>query len=195
MRHEDGTTVTHASIKAIADWLLQRKSDQEVAFRPVRVLMQDFTGVPAVVDLAAMRDAIKRLGGDPEKINPLSPVDLVIDHSVQVDEAGTQTALAVNARLEMERNHERYRFLRWGQKAFNNFQVVPPDTGICHQVNLEFLARTVWSETVNGQKTAFQIPLWVQTVIRPWSMVWVCWAGVWVGLKRKRPCWVSHFPC
>ncbi len=154
LRNEDGTTVTAANIQSLTDWLTHRKSDQEVAFRPIRVLMQDFTGVPAVVDLAAMRDAIKRLGGNPEKINPLSPVDLVIDHSVQVDEAGTQTALAFNAHLEMERNHERYRFLRWGQEAFNNFQVVPPDTGICHQVNLEFLAKTVWQQTINGETFA-----------------------------------------
>jgi len=155
LRNEDGKQVTKEDIHAIADWVKNKKSDREIAWRPARVLMQDFTGVPAVVDLAAMRDALKKLGGNPELINPLSPVDLVIDHSVQVDEAGTKTALAKNSHLEMERNQERYSFLRWGQTAFNNFRVVPPDTGICHQVNLEFLAKTVWTETINGKKIAY----------------------------------------
>lgn len=151
LRHEDGISVTKHDIQAIAEWLKTKTSNQEIAYRPARVLMQDFTGVPAVVDLAAMRDAIKKMGGDPEKINPLSPVDLVIDHSIQVDEFITKNAFVVNAQLEMKRNHERYEFLRWGQKAFQNFRVVPPDTGICHQVNLEYLAKTVWTEN-NEQK-------------------------------------------
>ncbi|HSW93850.1 MAG TPA: aconitate hydratase AcnA [Gammaproteobacteria bacterium] len=155
LRHEDGQTVTQDDIKALAAWLKAKKSDQEIAYRPARVLMQDFTGVPAVVDLAAMRDAIKKMGGDPDRINPLSPVDLVIDHSVQVDEYGSHAALRINAALEMERNHERYAFLRWGQKAFQNFRVVPPDTGICHQVNLEFLAKTVWTDQINGKNIAY----------------------------------------
>lgn len=155
LRHEDNHTVTLDDIKALTHWLKDRKSEREIAYRPARVLMQDFTGVPAVADLAAMRDAIKRMGGDPDQINPLSPVDLVIDHSVQVDEYGTHTALAVNAELEMERNRERYEFLRWGQKAFQNFRVVPPDTGICHQVNLEFLAKTIWTDEVNGRTIAY----------------------------------------
>lgn len=155
LRHEDGETVTQDDIHAIADWLKTKKSDREIAYRPARVLMQDFTGVPAVVDLAAMRDAIKKMGGDPNKINPLSPVDLVIDHSVQVDQFGTHEALGINSKLEMLRNRERYEFLRWGQKAFQNFRVVPPDTGICHQVNLEFLAKTVWVDEINGKKTAY----------------------------------------
>lgn len=155
LRHEDGQTVTLDDIKALTQWLRDKKSDREIAYRPARVLMQDFTGVPAVVDLAAMRDAIQKMGGNPNKINPLSPVDLVIDHSVQVDQFATKDALQTNARLEMERNHERYEFLRWGQKAFQNFRVVPPDTGICHQVNLEFLAKTVWSQEVNGKKMAY----------------------------------------
>jgi aconitate hydratase len=155
LRHEDNQTVTIDDIKALTEWLKNKKSDREIAYRPARVLMQDFTGVPAVVDLAAMRDAIKKMGGDPDRINPLSPVDLVIDHSVQVDEYGSHAALNVNAQLEMERNRERYEFLRWGQKAFQNFRVVPPDTGICHQVNLEFLAKTVWTDEVNGKKIAY----------------------------------------
>ncbi len=155
LRHEDDISVNQKDIKAVTQWLKDKSSDHEIAYRPARVLMQDFTGVPAVVDLAAMRNAIKKLGGDPERINPLSPVDLVIDHSVQVDEYATKNALNVNTRLEMERNRERYEFLRWGQTAFQNFQVVPPGTGICHQVNLEYLAKTVWTEEKNGKKIAF----------------------------------------
>ena len=144
MRHEDGVTVTADDIKGLAAWDPKAEPDREIAFRPSRVLLQDFTGVPAIVDLAAMRDAMKRLGGDPRKINPLQPVELVIDHSVQVDEAGTPQAFAANAELEFQRNRERYAFLRWGQNAFDNFRVVPPDTGIVHQVNLEYLARVVF---------------------------------------------------
>ncbi|HSW69263.1 MAG TPA: aconitate hydratase AcnA [Gammaproteobacteria bacterium] len=155
LRHEDNQTVTVDDIKALASWLKDKKSDREIAYRPARVLMQDFTGVPAVVDLAAMRDAIKKMGGDPDRINPLSPVDLVIDHSIQVDEYGTHSAIAINAKLEMQRNRERYEFLRWGQKAFENFRVVPPDTGICHQVNLEFLAKTIWTDQINGKNIAY----------------------------------------
>ncbi len=146
LRHEDGRTVTSDDIEAVVSWLNTKKSDREIAYRPARVLMQDFTGVPAVVDLAAMRAAIHKLGGNPEKINPLSPVDLVIDHSVQVDQFIAPDSFSVNAKLEMERNYERYEFLRWGQNAFKNFRVVPPDTGICHQVNLEYLAKAVWSD-------------------------------------------------
>jgi len=155
LRHEDGNSVTKDDIKAVTEWLKDKTSDREVAYRPARVLMQDFTGVPAVVDLAAMRDAITRMGGNPDLINPLSPVDLVIDHSVQVDQYGTKNAVHINADLEIERNGERYEFLRWGQKAFQNFQVVPPDTGICHQVNLEFLAKTVWIQEINGKTIAY----------------------------------------
>ncbi|MDR3490867.1 MAG: aconitate hydratase AcnA [Gammaproteobacteria bacterium] len=155
LRFEDGKSVTLDDVKAISQWLKTKSSDREIAYRPARVLMQDFTGVPAIVDLAAMRTAIKKLGGDPEKINPLSPVDLVIDHSIQVDEYGNKTAILVNSEMEMQRNRERYEFLRWGQKAFQNFRVVPPDTGICHQVNLEYLAKTVWVSESNGVKTAY----------------------------------------
>jgi aconitate hydratase len=155
LRHEDNHTVKRDDILAIVSWSQQKKSDKEIAYSPGRVLMQDFTGVPAVVDLGAMRDAIKKMGGDPERINPLSPVDLVIDHSIQVDAFATKNALIANAHLEMERNHERYAFLRWGQKAFTNFRVVPPDMGICHQVNLEFLAKTVWHDEKQGQRIAY----------------------------------------
>ncbi|HVY52654.1 MAG TPA: aconitate hydratase AcnA [Devosia sp.] len=145
LRFEDGVTVTRDDILAVAAWLKTRTSEHEISYRPARVLMQDFTGVPAVVDLAAMRDATKKLGADPQKINPLVPVDLVIDHSVMVDSFGSPLSFQQNVELEYERNGERYEFLRWGQKAFDNFRVVPPGTGICHQVNLEYLAQTVWT--------------------------------------------------
>ncbi len=154
-RYEDGSTVTVDDIKAFATWLKNKKEPREIAYRPARVLMQDFTGVPAVVDLAAMRDAVNNLGENPEKINPLSPVDLVIDHSVQVDKYGTDAAFDANVELEMQRNRERYAFLRWGQKAFDNFRVVPPGTGICHQVNLEYLAKVVWTKEENGETVAY----------------------------------------
>ena len=157
LRHEDGRTVTKADIEAMAAWLVNRgKDDKEIGFRPARVLMQDFTGVPAVVDLAAMRDGMTKLGGDPNKINPLVPVDLVIDHSVIVDEFGTPKSLSQNVALEYARNGERYNFLKWGQGAFENFRVVPPGTGICHQVNLEYLAQTVWTNTfATGETVAY----------------------------------------
>ena len=157
LRHEDGRTVTKADIEGMAHWLADKgKAGKEIGFRPARVLMQDFTGVPAVVDLAAMRDGMNKLGGDPNKINPLVPVDLVIDHSVIVDEFGTPKSLAQNVALEYERNLERYKFLKWGQGAFANFRVVPPGTGICHQVNLEYLAQTVWSaRTPGGEIVAY----------------------------------------
>lgn len=144
LRYEDDMSVKVDDIRAFSAWVKDKNSDREIAFRPARVLMQDFTGVPAVVDLAAMRDAMQKLGGDAEKINPLSPVDLVIDHSVMVDNYGSADAFSKNVSLEMDRNKERYEFLRWGQNAFNNFRVVPPGTGICHQVNLEYLAQAVW---------------------------------------------------
>ena len=145
LRWEDGRTVTVEDVKAVAAWLEERRSSREIAFRPARVLMQDFTGVPAVVDLAAMRDAMVAMGGKAEAINPLSPVDLVIDHSVMVDHFGSADAIRRNTEMEFERNRERYTLLHWGQKAFDNFRVVPPGTGICHQVNLEYLAQVVWT--------------------------------------------------
>ena len=157
LRFEDGKTVSVEDIKAFAQWGIDGgKNPVEIAYRPARVLMQDFTGVPAVVDLAAMRDGIVALGGDPEKINPLNPVDLVIDHSVMIDEFGTPHAFKMNVDREYERNMERYTFLKWGQSAFNNFRVVPPGTGICHQVNLEYLSQTVWTDTdQNGDLVAY----------------------------------------
>jgi aconitate hydratase len=157
LRFEDGKTVTTDDIKAFSDWGKNGgKNPNEIAYRPARVLMQDFTGVPAVVDLAAMRDGIKALGGDAQKINPLNPVDLVIDHSVMIDEFGNPRAFQMNVDREYERNMERYTFLKWGQTAFNNFRVVPPGTGICHQVNLEYLSQTVWTDTdQNGEEVAY----------------------------------------
>ena len=155
VRLENGRTVTPDDIKAVAEWLKTRRSEREIAFRPARVLMQDFTGVPAVVDLAAMRQAMAKLGGDPRRINPLSPVDLVIDHSVMVDAFGSNAAFAQNVKLEFERNGERYAFLKWGQSAFDNFRVVPPGTGICHQVNLEYLAQVVWTTEDGGRTVAY----------------------------------------
>ena len=155
LRHIDGTSVVEQDLQAIIDWQKKGHADREIAYRPARVLMQDFTGVPAVVDLAAMREAVKSLGGNVEQVNPLSPVDLVIDHSVMVDEFATQSAFGENVEIEMKRNHERYLFLRWGQKAFNRFRVVPPGTGICHQVNLEYLGKAVWYEQIDGQLYAY----------------------------------------
>ena len=150
LRQEDGKSVTADDIEFLAKWQAKAEPAREIAFMPARVLMQDFTGVPAIVDLAAMRDAMKQLGGDPEKINPLQPAELVIDHSVQVDEFGTANAYSINAALEFQRNRERYAFLKWGQTAFRNFSTVPPGMGICHQVNLEYLARVVFTTTANG---------------------------------------------
>jgi aconitate hydratase len=161
LRHEDGRSVTKESITNFAHWLTNRgKAENEIAYRPARVLMQDFTGVPAVVDLAAMRDAMRNLGGDPKKINPLAPVDLVIDHSVMVDFFANSKAFKQNVALEYDRNGERYTFLKWGQSAFDNFRVVPPGTGICHQVNLEYLARTVWTKKVQekGKTVEYAFP-------------------------------------
>jgi aconitate hydratase len=161
LRHEDGKSVAKEHIVAVADWLKDRRSDREIAFRPARVLMQDFTGVPAVVDLAAMRDAMKTLGGDPEKINPLVAVDLVIDHSVIVNFFGSGSAFKKNVVEEYKQNQERYRFLKWAQRSFENFRVVPPGTGICHQVNLEYLSKTVWTQkqttTVKGRRATTEL--------------------------------------
>ncbi|SHM15688.1 aconitate hydratase AcnA [Vreelandella subglaciescola] len=155
LRFADDESVEGADLQALVDWQKEGKSSREIGYRPARVLMQDFTGVPGVVDLASMRDAVQKLGEDPARINPLSPVDLVIDHSVMVDEFGNATAFEDNVELEMKRNRERYEFLRWGQHAFNNFRVVPPGTGICHQVNLEYLGRTVWSKEEDGKTLAY----------------------------------------
>ena len=161
LRNEDDRTVKKADIFAVSKWLKKRALEHEIAFRPARVLMQDFTGVPAVVDLAAMRNAMQALGGDAEKINPLVPVDLVIDHSVIVNFFGDNKAFGKNVVEEYKQNQERYEFLKWGQKAFSNFSVVPPGTGICHQVNLEYLAQTVWTRkekmTVGKKTGTFEV--------------------------------------
>src|ERR1700751_679711 len=155
VRLENGRTVTVDDIKAGAEWLKTQTSEREIAFPPARVLMQDLTGVPAVVDLAAMREAMVKLGGEPKKINPLAPVDLVIDHSVMVDNFGNPQAFRNNVKVEFERNQERYTFLRWGQSTVDNFRVVPPGSGICHQVNLEYLAEVVWTTDENGKTIAY----------------------------------------
>ena len=155
LRYEDGKSVTRSQILALQDWLKNKKSDIEIAYRPARVLLQDYTGIPAVADLAAMREAVKEKNKDPNKINPLSSVDLVIDHSVQVDKYSTLNSLKENVEIEFQRNAERYSFLKWGQQAFNNFRIVPPGTGICHQVNLEYLSKVVWMEKFDDKKYIF----------------------------------------
>src|SRR5712672_1075277 len=155
LRFEDGVSVTRGDIEALLEWDPQATPAHEIAFTPARVILQDFTGVPCVVDLAAMRDAIVRLGGDAERVNPLAPAELVIDHSVQVDEYGQPGSLAANTKIEFARNGERYSFLRWGQTAFRNFSVVPPNTGIVHQVNLEYLGRVIFDGEVNGKPRAY----------------------------------------
>ena len=173
-----------------------RSSEQEIAYRPARVLMQDFTGVPAVVDLAAMRDAMVALGGDPKKINPLVPVDLVIDHSVQVDAFATSGAFERNVDLEYERNGERYAFLRWGSKAFDNFRVVPPGTGICHQVNLEYLSQVVWTGKEGNTRGRLSRTRWSAPTATPrWSTAWPCWAGAWAASRPRPRCWASRSRC
>src|SRR5438093_7867739 len=155
LRREDGQRVTRHHVDAVFGWNPTAIPDREIPFMPARVLLQDFTGVPAVVDLAAMRDAVRRMGGDPKRINPLQPADLVIDHSVQVDVFGSPAAFGANVELEFERNRERYAFLRWGQRAFRNFRVVPPDTGIVHQVNLEYLGRVVVADETREGTVAY----------------------------------------
>ena len=182
----------------MAEWLDNKgKTEKEIGFRPARVLMQDFTGVPAVVDLAAMRDGMTKLGGDPTKINPLVPVDLVIDHSVIVDEFGTPKALADNVAHEYARNGERYNFLKWGQGAFENFRVVPPGTGICHQVNLEYLAQTVWTSTMADGETR-RLSRYARRhrlATRRWSMVSPCSVGASAASRPKLRCSASRFRC
>ena len=166
LRFEDGVNVTRADIEALLNWDPKAQPHYEISFTPARVIMQDFTGVPAIVDLAAMREAMQRLGGSADEINPLAPAELVIDHSVQVDRYGSAEALAENNRIEFERNGERYAFLRWGQSAFRNFKVVPPNTGIVHQVNLEYLGRVVFEK----QDTAAVRPIpirWSAPILIP----------------------------
>ncbi len=168
LRFEDGRSYTVEDAQSIAGWLEKGSSTQEVPFKPARILMQDFTGVPAVVDLAAMRDGITKLEGDPQKVNPLVPVDLVIDHSVMVDVSGTPDALQRNVEIEFERNGERYAFLRWGQEAFKNFRVVPPGAGICHQVNLEYLSQAVWTAEIDGRPSPTRTRCTARTATPPW---------------------------
>ena len=155
LRFEDDITVNKNQIEAIKDWLKSKSSNTEIAYRPARVLLQDYTGIPAVADLAAMREAVKEKNKDPSTINPLSSVDLVIDHSVQVDKFANKNSLKENVDIEFNRNAERYSFLKWGQQAFNNFRIVPPGTGICHQVNLEYLSKVVWNEKYKGEVYIF----------------------------------------
>ena len=154
LRLEDGSSVTADDVETIAKWDAKADPSEEIPFQPARVLMQDFTGVPAVVDLAAMRDAMDEIGGDPARINPLVDVDLVIDHSVQVDAFGNERAFAINAERDFERNRERYSFLKWGQESFDNFRVVPPATGICHQVNLEYIGQVVYNRETRRNPAA-----------------------------------------
>ena len=155
LRYEDDLSVTKSQIEAIKEWLKTKKSLTEIAYRPARVLLQDYTGIPAVADLAAMREAVKEKNKDPNTINPLSAVDLVIDHSVQVDKSANKDSFEKNVDIEFKRNGERYSFLKWGQQAFNNFRIVPPGTGICHQVNLEYLSKVVWSEKFKDEDYLF----------------------------------------
>ena len=197
LRFEDGKTVTLDDIRAFSDWAENGgRGDVELAYRPARVLMQDFTGVPAVVDLAAMRDGIAALGGDVQKINPLNPVDLVIDHSVMIDEFGNPRAFQMNADREYERNMERYVFLKWGQKAFDNFRVVPPGTGICHQVNLNTSRRLSGpTRTSRARRSPIPTRWWAPTATPPWSTAPPCWAGASAGSRPRRPCWASRSRC
>ena len=195
LRYEDDLSVQKNQIEAIKNWLKEKKSKTEIAYRPARVLLQDYTGIPAVADLAAMRDAVKEKNKNPNAINPLSPVDLVIDHSVQVDKFANKDSLEKNVEIEFQRNGERYSFLKWGQQAFNNFRIVPPGTGICHQVNLEYLSKVVWSENLKEKIFYFQI-LWLErTAIQQWLMHYQFLVGALEELKLKRVCWVNLFQC
>ena len=206
LRTEDGANITAEHIKALASW---DPDGHEIQFTPSRVVMQDFTGVPCIVDLATMREAVADLGGNPTLINPLAPAEMVIDHSVQIDVAGTSIAFERNVEREYERNQERYQFLRWGQGAFDNFRVVPPSTGIVHQVNIEHLARTVFvKDEADGSKmaspdtcvgtdshTTISTPWWAPTPTPPPSTASACSAGASVVLKPKQPCLASLFRC
>ena len=196
LRYEDGRSVTVEDIKALAGWTKGRRANREIAYRPARVLMQDFTGVPAVVDLASMRNAMEQLGGDPRLINPLSPVDLVIDHSVMVDHFGGKDSFQKNVEMEFERNGERYAFLRWGQTAFDNFRVVPPGTGICHQVNLEYLAQTVWTKDEGGRTRRLSgHPRRHRQPHHHGQRLWPCWAGASAASRPRPRCWASRSRC
>ena len=190
LRTEDGANITADHIRALGGWDSQAQPSQEIQFTPARVIMQDFTGVPCVVDLATMREAVADLGGDPSRINPLAPAEMVIDHSVQIDVAGRPDAFERNVEIEYERNHERYQFLRWGQTAFDDFKVVPPGTGIVHQVNIEFLARTIMTREVGGTLRAYPDTC-VMIVRARYSMLTWCTMPVPGGttLKSSKAVW------
>lgn len=197
VRNIDGANITDDHVKALLDWDPAAQPSHEIQFTPSRVVMQDFTGVPCIVDLATMRDAVKDLGGDPEVINPQVQSDMVIDHSVQIDKYGIADAVEQNMDIEYQRNGERYQFLRWGQQAFKNFRVVPPGTGIIHQVNIEYLAKVIMTkveETV-ARLLPILIPAWAPTRTPPPSMAWACSVGALAALKPKRPCLDSRSPC
>lgn len=195
LRYEDGRSVSTDDAKAVVDWQKDRRSDREIAFRPARVLMQDFTGVPAVVDLAAMREAVVALGGDPKTINPLSPVDLVIDHSVMIDHFGAADSMKRNMDLEFERNGERYAFLRWGQKAFNNFRVVPPGSASAIRSIWNIWPRACGPAARAIAPWPIPIPWWERIRTPPWSMAWAFWAGASAASRPRRRCWASRSPC
>ncbi|BDZ46885.1 aconitase family protein [Naasia aerilata] len=195
LRTEDGANITADHIRALAGWDPTAEPDTEIQFTPARVVMQDFTGVPCIVDLATMREAVGALGGDPTKINPLAPAELVIDHSVIADLFGQPNAFERNVEIEYERNGERYQFLRWGQTAFDDFKVVPPGTGIVHQVNIEYLARVVYTRTVGAPCRPTRTPSSAPTRTPRWSTDWACSAGASAASRRRRPCWASRCRC
>nr|BFF21723.1 hypothetical protein GCM10025730_52440 [Promicromonospora thailandica] len=195
LRTEDGANITADHVRALASWDPDAQPDTEIQFTPARVIMQDFTGVPCVVDLATMREAVAALGGDATRINPLAPAEMVIDHSVQIDVAGRADAFQRNVEFEYQRNHERYQFLRWGQTAFDDFKVVPPGTGIVHQVNIEYLARTVMTREVEGRCARTPTPASAPTRTPRWSTAWACWAGASVASRPRPRCSASRSRC
>jgi aconitate hydratase len=195
LRTEDGANITADHVKALGQWDASAQPNTEIQFTPARVLMQDFTGVPCIVDLATMREAVQELGGDPTRVNPLAPAEMVIDHSVQIDTFGFAGAVERNMEIEYQRNGERYQFLRWGQTAFDDFKVVPPGTGIVHQVNIEFLARTVMTREVDGVLRAYPDTCVGTDSHTTMVTVWACWAGAWVALRPRQQCSASLSPC
>ena len=195
LRTEDGADITKADIEALAGWDADAEPSKEIQFTPARVIMQDFTGVPCVVDLATMREAMADLGGDATKINPLAPAEMVIDHSVIADVFGTPEAFERNVEIEYERNRERYQFLRWGQGAFDDFKVVPPGTGIVHQVNIEHLARVVFTRDDNGTTSPTPTPASAPTRTRRWSTASASSAGASAASRPRRPCSASRSAC
>ena len=196
LRTEDGANITADDIRALAAWDPSSEPNKEIQFTPARVIMQDFTGVPCVVDLATMREAMADMGGDPSKINPLAPAEMVIDHSVIADVFGTADAFSRNVEIEYGRNRERYQFLRWGQTAFDDFKVVPPGTGIVHQVNIEHLARVIFPrDRRRRRRTPTRTPVWAPTPTPPWSTVSAWSAGASAASRPRRPCSASPSRC